>query len=294
MPRAPRRTGTEDCIHYLGEVGAFMFFVRAALDPDATGADLLRWTLRLQQALLAKPADVTLKPLKIDAPQISTWRRANPIVWESPLLAGQTLSLRALAIEVAGPMAHSPAWKGHLLMVFEPHSETLVHHFLKLNRTAEVSTDWILYVLGRADQAIRERTAALRGLADSVSIALPDLKDTPYEGAYAEAATRIKAALPRGCLSATWLGRNMSTLALHNAHVDQTAAHHVHDVRHFKTSQIFRNALLRTAREFTALTNRGGEAWIALTPLKGDIDRKPGWADPVWQPASRRNGDASR
>jgi hypothetical protein len=91
-----------------------------------------------------------LKPLKIDAPQISTWRRANLIVWAPPEQGEQALSLRVLAIEMAQAVAEptmSPGWKGHLLIIFDPHTETLVHHFLKLNRTAEVSADWILYVL---------------------------------------------------------------------------------------------------------------------------------------------------
>ena len=38
MPRAPRRTGVDECFHYLGEVGALMFFARVCaqrLDPHA-------------------------------------------------------------------------------------------------------------------------------------------------------------------------------------------------------------------------------------------------------------------
>lgn len=294
MPRAPRRTGVDECFHYLGEVGALMFFARAALDPGAKGADLLAWTLRLQRALLAHPTDATLKPLKIDAPQISTWRRANPIVWAPPEQMEQALSLRVLAIEMAQAVAEpetSHGWKGHLLIVFEPRTETLVHHFLKLNRTAEVSADWILYVLARADRAIRERTASIRAPQDSVSIALPDLKDTPYAEAYAEAATRLTEAIPAGGLTVTWLGRHEACLTLHDAYVDTAAPRDSYAALTLETSQLFRNALIRTARAFNALSDKGGGVWIALNPQKGDIDRKPGWEE---EERLRRLAAASR
>lgn len=99
MPKPPRRTGLDECFHYLGEIGALMFFARAALDPDVKGVDLLRWTLRLQNALLTHPAYRPLKRLTIAAPQISTWRKANPIDWTPPP-SDQSLSLRMLVIEV--------------------------------------------------------------------------------------------------------------------------------------------------------------------------------------------------
>ncbi len=89
----------------------------------------------------------------------------------------------------------------HLLIIFDPRTEPLVHHFLKLNRTAEVSADWILYVLAQATWAIRKRYAAIRAPQDSVSIAMPDMKDTPYAEPYAEAATRLKDAIPTGELT---------------------------------------------------------------------------------------------
>lgn len=301
MPRAPRRTGVDECFHYLGEVGALMFFARAALDPGAKGADLLAWTLRLQKVLRDRPADATLKSLKIDAPQISTWRRANPIEWAQPTM-GAALSLRMLAIEVAQAVAEpemSPGWKGHLLVVFDPRTETLVHHFLKLNRTAEVSADWILYVLARADRAIRERTAAIRAPQDSVSIALPDLRDTPYAGAYAEAATRLKEALPEWGLPVTWLGRHEAYLTLHDAHIDEAAPRDSYAALTFETSQIFRNALIRTARAFPAEAppDVHRAAWIALNPQKGDIDRKPGWEEAERRrrlAAASQSGEAPR
>lgn len=168
--RKPRRTGIEDCFHYLGEVGALFFFCRAALEPEADGKTLLNWTKRLRDAVLAQKeiyagkqdsqADGSpLTALVIEAPQISTWRQANPIKWDLPEDKGESLALRVLAIEVcqATVAEASPTWKGHLLVIYEPRTETLAHHFLKIKRSAEVSADWILYVLAKANMGIRQR-----------------------------------------------------------------------------------------------------------------------------------------
>lgn len=285
MPKPPRRTGLDECFHYLGEIGALMFFARAALDPDVKGVDLLRWTLRLQNALLTHPAHGPLKRLTIAAPQISTWRKANPIDWTPPP-SEQSLSLRMLVIEVVSDADVPDAEReceGYVLILFEPNTETLVHHFLKANREADVSSNWILYVLARADEEVRTRASALGAPKDSVSISIPDLTNTSYAKAYAEAAARLKAAIPTGHLTITWLGKQKATLTLHNAHIDEAALRAVVAPLRFETSQKLRNAFVRIARAFNAddssASNRA--TWIALNPLKGDIDRKPGWADQI-------------
>ena len=107
----------------------------------------------------------------------------------------------------------------HLLIIFDPRTEPLVHHFLKLDRTAEVSADWILYVLARATWAIRERYAGIRAPQDSVSIAMPDMKDTPYAESYAEAATRHS----HGRADRSWLERHETYLNLQDGNVEAAA-----------------------------------------------------------------------
>ena len=303
--------GTDECFRYLGEIGALMFFCRAALDPDATGKVLLDWTRRLQAALLAQYSDAmphagspaqprksdppplapshlpahrpddARTPFKIDPPQISTWRGAKPIVWASPNETTQPLTLRVLALEIVQATEGTPGWRGHLLVVYDPRTETLAHRFLKVRRSAEVSADWILHGLAKADAAIRKRTAARHLAQDAVLIALPNLQDTslPYAAAYAEAATRMRAAIPTGGLSATWLATHVAPLTLHDAQVDVGAPRSAIAELTVETARAFNNALIRAARTFTAGCGADGPAWIALNPQKGSIDRKPGWAD---------------
>lgn len=279
--KKPGRDGTDECFRYLGEIGALMFFCRAALDPDAEGVTLLSWTLRLQRVLLDRPADRPLKKLTIAAPQISTWRHANPIVWAPPSETAQPLTLRVLALEIVQAKEGAPGWRGHLLVVYDPRTETLAHRFLKVRRSAEVSSDWILHGLAKADAAIRKRTAARHLAQDAVLIALPDLQDTslPYAAAYAEAAGRIRAAIPTGGLSATWLAKHVAPLTLHDAQVDIRAPRSAIAELTVETARAFSNALIRAARTFTEGCGANGPAWIALNPQKGNIDRKPGWAD---------------
>lgn len=283
--KKPGRDGTDECFRYLGEIGALMFFCRAALDPDAEGVTLLNWTLRLQRVLLDRLADRPLKKLTIAAPQISTWRHANPIVWAPPSETVQPLTLRVLALEIVQATAVAPdavpGWRGHLLVVYDPRTETLAHRFLKIRRSAEVSSDWILHGLAKADAAIRKRTAARQLAQDAVLIALPDLKDTslPYAGAYAETAERIRTAIRTGGLSAIWLAKHVAPLTLHDAQVDVGTPRSAIAELTIETARAFSNALIRAARTFTAECGADGPAWIALNPQKGNIDRKPGWAD---------------
>ncbi len=309
--KKPGRDGTDECFRYLGEIGALMFFCRAALDPDATGKALLDWTRRLQAALLAQYSDAmphagspaqprksdppplapshlparhpddARTPFKIDPPQISTWRGAKPIVWASPNETTQPLSLRVLALEIVQATEGTPGWRGHLLVVYDPRTETLAHRFLKVRRSAEVSSDWILHGLAKADAAIRKRTSARRLAQDAVLIQLPDLQDMslPYAAAYAEAAARIRAAIPNGGLSATWLAQHVAPLTLYNAQVDVGAPRSAIAELTVETARAFSNALIRAARTFTAECGADGPAWIALNPQKGNIDRRPGWAE---------------
>ena len=155
------------------------------------------------------------------------------------------------------------------------------HHFLKVRRSAEVSADWILHGLAKADAVIRKRTSARRLAQDAVLIQLPDLQDTslPYAAAYAEAAARIRAAIPNGGLSATWLAQHVAPLTLHDAQVDVGAPRSAIAELTVETARAFSNALIRAARTFTAECGADGPAWIALNPQKGNIDRRPGWAE---------------
>ena len=308
--KTSRRGRADDCFHYLGEIGALMFFARAALDPDATGKALLGWALQLQKARLTQPkafsppsneseGDVSLRPLKIAAPQISTWRNGNPIVWSPPQATSHALDLRVLALEIVQATEDAPGWRGHLLVVYDPRTETLAHRFLKVRRSAEVSADWILHGLAKADEAIRTRTSARHLAQDAVLIALPDLQDTslPYAAAYAEAAERIRAAMPTGGLSATWLAKHVAPLTLHDAQVDVAAPRSAIAELTVETARAFSNALIRAARTFTAECGAEGPAWIALNPQKGNIDRNPGWEEAERRrrlAAKSRNEDVTR
>lgn len=244
------------------------------------------------------PGDVRT-PFTIAPPQISTWRHANPIVWAPPPEMGQPLTLRMLALEIVQATEDAPGWRGHLLVVYDPRTETLAHRFLKVRRSAEVSADWILHGLAKADAAIRKRTAARHLAQDAVLIALPDLQDTslPYAAAYVEAVERIRAAIPTGGLSAIWLGKHVAPLTLHDAQVDVAAPRSAIAELTVETARAFSNALIRAARTFTAECGAEGPAWIALNPQKGNIDRNPGWEEAERRrrlAAKSRNEDVTR
>lgn len=290
-----RRTGIEDCFHYLGEVGALFFFCRAALDPDADGASLLNWTLRLREALLSQKEKYAGKqdsqaegsPLKafvIKAPQISTWRRANPIRWEAPPQdKSETLSLRVLAIEVCQSTATEsrPRWEGHLLVIYEPRTETLAHHFLKINRSADVSADWILYVLAGADGVIRRRAADRQLAVSSVHVTLPDptYLNPDFIAAYAEAGRRLNAAIATGDLSCAWRQSGEVCMTLSAGDVDELGPRSVQVSLTFDSFRPLANAAIRVAEAFSRADPKYSPSWRALNPRKGEVDRRPGWAD---------------
>lgn len=288
-----RLSPLEECRHYLGELGAFLFFFRVALDPNVTGVKLLSWTLRLQTALLtrkkenalnqgAQASGVPLKALKIGAPQISTWRHANPISWTAPP-PEQELSLRILAIDVVlapKPEAHAP-WRGHLLIVYHPRSDTLVHHLLKIDSPTRVTSDWILYVLGEAQHAIRSRIPVETQTQDLTSIAMPDVSRTTPQlaDAYTEAADRLMTATSAETLTATWLNTHHTTIELKNVHIDRHSDRSAHIDVTFESARSFSNTLIRVANAFNRIAPKDSAHWVALNPPKGKIDRKPGWAD---------------
>jgi len=294
MQKKPRRSGVEECFRYLGEVGALIFFCRAALHPEAAGKDLLDWTLRLQKALLAQKKayavnqdvqaeGVPLRALKIDTPQISTWRRDNPIIWAMPTEARGALAFRMLAVDViqATEPSRKPSWQGHLLIVFEPNTNTLVHRFLKVNRSAELSSDWILYVLAKADQIVRKRAVSQRVSQESVSIALPGLGSSApsLAGSYAEAGDRLRSVGPAGALHVTWRGRFEADLFMHGGSLDEAGPRSGSAELTFESSRSFSNALIRASRAFNVQDGTDSATWAALNPLKGEIDRKPGWEE---------------
>ncbi len=271
-----------------------MFFCRAALHPEAAGTSLLNWTLRLQKALLAQKKayavnqDVqaegaSLRALKIDAPQISKWRRDNPIIWAMPSEARGTLAFRMLAVDViqATEPSQKPSWQGHLLIVFEPNTNTLVHRFLKVNRPADLSSDWILYVLAKADQIVRKRAVSQRVSQESVSIALPDLESSAplLAGSYAEAGDRLRSVGPAGALHVTWRGRFEANLFMHGGSLDEAGPRSGYAELTFESSRSFCNALIRVSRAFNVQDGADSATWAALNPLKGEIDRKPGWEE---------------
>lgn len=295
--RKPRRTGIEDCFHYLGEVGALFFFCRAALEPEADGKALLNWTERLRDALLGQKekyagkqdsqADGSpLTALVIKAPQISTWRQANPIKWDSPEDKDESLALRVLAVEVCQATAaeSSPSWKGHLLVIYEPRTETLAHHFLKIKRSAEVSADWILYVLAKADKAIRQRAADRQLSVDSVHITLPApiYLNADFVEAYAEAGRRLDAAIASGGFSCTWKRSEEACMLPSNSFVDAFGPPSVQVSLTFDTFRQVANSAIRVAEAFSRADSKDSPSWCALNPRKGEIDRRPGWADELY------------
>lgn len=297
MTRKARRKGIEDCFHYLGEVGALAFFSYAALMPEADGKTLLNWTLRLQDALLAQKDrfavkhdsqawGATMHRLKIDKPQISLWRRANPFQWALPQTRSEIdLDIRVLSVEVNQLTEGAQGWKGHLLLIGEPRTNTLIHHFLTVRRSADVSAASILFALTKASNAIAARAVAARIEVDKVSIGLPDLSDqnSPFTTAYAAAADRLIKALSEGGLTVTWLRNKQVSWNLPGGYVETAYERNALADLAFPTARSFKNALVRTARDFkietTGTDTTANAAWIALNPLQGEVDRKPGWAN---------------
>ena len=76
-----------------------------------------------------------------------------------------------------------------------------------------------------------------------------------------------------------WLAQHVAPLTLHDAQVDIGAPRSAIAELTVETARTFSNALIRAARTFTEGCGANGPAWIALNPQKGNIDRKPGWAD---------------
>lgn len=166
-----------------------------------------------------------------------------------------------------------------LLIVYEPRTETLVHHF---NQETPVSDDWILYVLGRADQDIRARAVSRDIVADSVCITVPDLCEISSQRAvaYVNALERLKKAVPVQELPARWRGRYDAKVLLKGGAIDGANALTGYVETTFQTAQSFKNALIRASRAFNAVASiEDHGVCLALNPQKGEIVRKEGWEE---------------
>jgi hypothetical protein len=286
------RDGHADCYKYLGEVGALMFYTYGALRYEASGVELLKWTQRLQKALLSQPemfrpkrkaelADQEpFKDMTVEKPQISLWKQARPIAGEANG-DGKAYNVRVVGLRVDGlDEKDLPTWAGHLLLIYDTLTDTLVHHFYAFNKNEhQLSTSALLYGLQQGLNKIETRRINDNQQAEIYSIEINGLGDG--KEAYDKVAELLRQALATGWpIPFRWQQVEDDLSLAKDDELASTSDNSVFMQTYYPTSRRFSNALARTAKAFNRVKHVEGEkasssAWISLSPIKASEKKDP-------------------
>ena len=139
-------------------------------------------------------------------------------------------------------------------------------------------------MLAKADKVIRQRAADRHLAVDSVHITLPDPihLNSDFVEAYGEAGRRLNAAIATGGFSCTWKRIDETCMLPSNSYFDAFGPQSVQVSLTFDTFRQVANSAIRVAEAFSRTDSKHSSSWCALNPRKGEIDRRPGWADELY------------
>ena len=286
------RDGHADCYSYIGEVGALMFNAYGALRYEAKGVELLKWTQRLQKALLSQPkmfrpkrkaelADQEpFKDMTVEKPQISLWRKDRLLGGEANE-DGKAYNVRVAGFRVEGlGYNEQPIWAGHLLLIYDTLTDTLVHHFYAFNKNEhQLSTSALLYGIQGGLAKIEARRKDSQQQAERYTIEINGLGED--KEAYDKVAELMHQAIASGQpIAVKWQQEEKPFLLPKGGALASTSANSVFMQTYYPTSRRFSNALARTAKAFNRVKPAEGEkasssAWISLNPIKASEKKDP-------------------
>lgn len=286
QPAKKKRTrdGHKQCYSYLGEVGALAFYTYLALRHEISLSELVVWTNRLQQAIVAIPekyrpkqdaqledCDLVMKRA-ISRPQVSLWKKSAPMQAEASTVS---VDVRAASFRIDGiDKDDRVVWSGHLLFVFDARTNTLVHHFAAYNvASRQLSTEALLYALSKA----LDRIQILRGEGDAERVRQIEFNGLGVEkAAYQEVFLRLSGIGP---IRVRWQGQQIENSQLDNLLAIGTDAETLSVQTYYPNSQAFKSALVRIVDEFDKLHATSSEKmpcrWQTPNTVKASEKKNP-------------------
>lgn len=158
-------TAFEECVFYLGDVGALIFFAYSALR-SASNTKELGWTLQLQEAIVYLPSKYrqprisqalqkTLPPdPAITKQQISKWKSANSFVIDFPVVSNDGLAYRVLTVRVSGVTDVGDKWIGHVIFILEMNTNTFFFCYIDANKSPVITLELLQKSIHEADDCI--------------------------------------------------------------------------------------------------------------------------------------------
>ena len=271
---------------YLGEIGSVVMLAYRNLAGNISTSDLQRWCEPLRAAIsgleTSSPGDESLRrtPRAINRFKIAEWRNTGDVGWDiGAKPAGLDFRIQSFGLRAAG-------WTATLTVVYEAMTDTFAHHFLRTNRSSQVSDDQVLYLIGKTLSAVeaklKKHNAEVTNTM-SVRFFYAD-EDGQTSAAYQTALQRLHLHDGKEPLSVSWLRRHKTQLpTLTAAHVVVKAIE-PYSVR-YKTVRECHNVLVRMAAAYKSapiprqLSKRYPATWVSLNPLKADQIKPKNWAD---------------
>lgn len=158
-------TPFEECVFYLGDVGALIFFAHSALRSVSNTMEL-GWTLQLQEAIVYQPSKYrqprvsqvlqkTLPPdPAITKQQISKWKCGNPFVIDLPAVSANGLAYRLLTVRVSGITKAGDKWIGHVIFILEMNTDTFFFCYIDAIQSPAITFELLQKTIHEADDYI--------------------------------------------------------------------------------------------------------------------------------------------
>jgi hypothetical protein len=288
-----------ECSSYLGEVAAQIFFFYSIQRKDLGVNRLLKWTQSLQEAVYKQQKKFIPKRMnrtsneklcpnpKIDKPQISKWRRANPLPAGTYKLT-EGLDFRLLNLEICGE--GDRPWQGNLILIYEAKTDSLFHQFVKPSKTSKVTEDLIFYVIGKAVESINTKFdgTSLSTSAKTLSVASVASTNTEVADAYELV---LKQIIERSKINETfdykWLRQHKVQINFFDWQIQRSNLEPAEkiciDIKKatidIDTAGKFRNNLVRISNKMTRIAKKQNYpfTWYSLNPAKVQIVKSADW-----------------
>lgn len=186
-------TAFEECVFYLGDVGALIFFAHSALRSVSNTMEL-GWALQLQEAIvylsskyrqprISQVLQKTLPPDPIiTKQQISKWKCANPFVINVPAVSGKGLAYHLLTVRISGVPDAGDKWIGHVIFILEMNTNTFFFCYIDAVKSPVITLELLQKTIHEADDCICKKLRKKTDLTYKKEVWLPgDFTDDELE-----------------------------------------------------------------------------------------------------------------
>jgi len=186
-------TAFEECVFYLGDVGALIFFAHSALQ-SVSNTKELGWALQLQEAIVYLPSKYRQPRISqalqknlppdptITKQQISKWKSANPFVIDFPVVSNDGLAYRVLTVRVSGVTDAGDKWIGNVIFILEMNTNTFFFCYIDANKSPVITLELLQKSIHEADDYICKKRRKKTDLNYKKEVWLPgDVTDDELE-----------------------------------------------------------------------------------------------------------------